>query len=342
MMIISRVAITSGGKNAQMRGELTVGIQPALKRIKALGRRRTILGKGFYVIITHIAADTPSPVKTEILTYTIEESAGKALVKPHVMRSEADDVIGTAITETSRDIHLCRSAAIDHHLYAGLRIDIHQPNLMGYGVPAVINKPNLNSMLVTHTNIDNTQLRAVERIGIIIGGKLPSAGLRGTYIHHSGYLYSLVHSHRYIGDATNLHARKPVASNIAETRQLQAMQRLGGVGHPRELDAAQIARRHIDHARQLSAIHILPRDIGQSTELNTIDITTHTIGNTGHLKTVGISTGKPDKPRKITTAHGLVNRGRQNTELKSAQSIDITEYPHIEITGAYAVVMTAG
>ena len=108
------------------------------------------------MVITQITADTPVPVNIEILANTIKNRTREAFIKTHVVGSKTDNVVCATIAETCRKIHLCGCTAINHHLNAGIGIDIYQANLMGYRVAAIVNESYLYTVLMMHTDIDKS------------------------------------------------------------------------------------------------------------------------------------------------------------------------------------------
>ena len=89
MVIVAGVAYADAGEGSEGGCDLIVGVKTGLKREKALGSGVRLVGKGLYMIVAHIATQTPTRRQLEVLAYAVEEGSRKLLVESHEMGSHS-------------------------------------------------------------------------------------------------------------------------------------------------------------------------------------------------------------------------------------------------------------
>ena len=99
-------------------------------------------------------------------------------------------------------IRLGRRASIHHDVDVGCRVDVDQSNLVTNGVVREVDQTNLPSLQTLAGNIDDAQLHAVERVGIVGGTQLPATHHARRDIQNARPLQATIHACGNIAHAT--------------------------------------------------------------------------------------------------------------------------------------------
>ena len=121
------------------------------------------------------------------------------------MGSDTEDIIRTPVAESDGKIGFGGRAAIKHIVDTRLWVHIHQSYLMGYGIPAIVDDTNLHTTRMTDTDIEQTNLRTIQGISIIVTAQLQATHIGRTDVGSSNLQASL-HTHGNIGKSAQLHA----------------------------------------------------------------------------------------------------------------------------------------
>ena len=77
------------------------------------------------------------------------------------------------------------------------------------------------------SGVEDTNLRAPQRISIVEGCYLPSSHFSGSYIQHTAQLHAFVHSLGQVCDGTDLRTIEVATRSVGECRQLQPLATIG-------------------------------------------------------------------------------------------------------------------
>ena len=145
------------------------------------------------------------------------------------MRAETYDIIGTLVSIAYGEIRLALIATEQHEIDGSLRADVHQTDTRGARnrVFGIIDDTKLPSALDMTSGIENTNLRALQRIGIVEGRNLPATHFARSYIQHTAQLHAFVHILGQVCDSTELHTIEGGTRIVGECRQLQTLSTIG-------------------------------------------------------------------------------------------------------------------
>ena len=123
------------------------------------------------------------------------------------MSSDTQDIIRTPVTESDGKIGFGSRAAIKHIVNTRLGVYIHQSDLMCYGILTIIDDTNLHTTRMTDADIEQTYLRTIQGISIIVAAQLQATHIGRADVGSSNLQASL-HTHGNIGKSTQLHTAK--------------------------------------------------------------------------------------------------------------------------------------